>query len=155
MPRAATARLAATAPLAAPAPLAETAPLAATAPLGRAARRAEKLSYEVYAPDDTLPRARPLRIEPLAARRRTIGLFALGVAVALSTALMAIGSFDDGAPGRAETTSAAVMPQPSAPATTTAKATATATAPDVIPPIVFSPPLAPPPRRGSRSTPKR
>jgi len=135
----------------------ETAPM--TVPLARVARRPARLTYEVYTPDDTLRGARALTVADAADAtrkrelRRRLGLGALGLAVTLSTTLMAIGSCDDSATGRVETTAAvstatarAVPPPPAAsPAPTT----------DVIPPITFSPPLSPPPRRrGPTQAPK-
>jgi hypothetical protein len=146
-----------TAPLAAPQRLATTMPIerVVTVPLARVATRAARLTYDVYTPDDTLRGAQALRATEAdgatrqRARRRRLGLGALGLAVTLGTTLMAIGSCDDSATGRVETTaaitpaSARAVPQP--PATD-----------DVIPPITFSPPLSPPPRRRSPArAPKR
>jgi hypothetical protein len=125
----------------------------ATMPLARPRGRGnvERLTYEVYEPDDTR-RLRPLPAPSgraaLEARKKTVGLFAVGVAIMLSTVLMAVGSCDDGATGRVETTAAPVAPA-QAPSTA---GTASTAATDVIPPIVFSPPLAPPPRRSARPT---
>lgn len=135
-----------TEPLAAPQRSAP-APRVVTVPLARVAGRTPRLTYEVYTPDDTLRGARALtRAEAELAtrhhvRRQRLGLGALGLAVTLSTSLMAIASCEDNATGRVETTAAVttvparVVTPPPAPTT------------DVIPPITFSPPLTPPPRR--------
>ena len=150
-----------TAPLLAPHRVA-TVPMAVTAPLAPVARRPARLTYEVYTPDDTLRGARALTEVDAAhatkerEKRRRLGLGALALAVTLSTTLMAVGSCDDTATGRVETTAAvatAVTARPAPARPTAAPATATA---DVIPPITFSPPLAPPPRRrGPAQAPKR
>jgi hypothetical protein len=148
-----------TAPLAAPQRLATTMPIArvVTVPLARVATRAARLTYDVYTPDDTLRGVQALGATEAEcatrrrARRRRVGLGALGLALTLGTTLMAMGSCDDGATGRVETTAAIT---PIAPASTRTVAPLSATAPvpstdDVIPPITFSPPLSPPPRRRS------
>lgn len=151
-----------TAPLLAPHRVA-TVPMAVTAPLAPIARRPPRLTYDVYTPDDTLRGARAITEGEAAhattkerEKRRRLGLGALALAVTLSTTLMAVGSCDDSATGRVETTAAvatAVTARPAPAPPTAAPATATA---DVIPPITFSPPLAPPPRRrGPTPGPKR
>jgi hypothetical protein len=138
-----------TAPLVPPHRVA-TAPMIATVPLARVARPA-RLTYEVYTPDDTLRGARALSEAEASdaareqAKRRRIGLAALGLAVTLGTSLMAIGSCDDGATGRVETTAAVTTAAPIAAPIAKPTATATATAEEATPPIVFSPPLSPPP----------
>ena len=155
-----------TEPLAAPQRV-PTAPMVITVPLARVASRTPRLTYQVYTPDDTLRGARAITNADAAlavrnqTRRRQLGLGALGLAVTLSTALMAIASCDDNATSRVETTAAVttatvrkVTPPPAAsPAPSTG---------DVIPPITFSPPLTPPPRapraprtRGPVAAPKR
>jgi hypothetical protein len=152
-----------TEPLAAPQRI-PTAPMVITVPLARVARQTPRLTYEVYTPDDTLRGARALTKADAvlatrnAVRRRRLGLGALGLAITLSTSLMAIASCEDDVTGRVETTAAVttaparkVTPPPAAspaPAPTTD---------DVIPPITFSPPLTPPPprRRGPVHAPKR
>lgn len=145
-----------TAPLAAPQRV-STSPMTAvsavrTVPLARAAKPAARLTYDVYTPDDTLRGARALTVADAARatrqKQQRFGLGALALAVTLSTTLMAIGSCDD-ATGRVETT-AAVATATAKPATTasvTATTAKTVAPEEVIPPIVFSPPLSPPPRR--------
>lgn len=149
-----------TEPLAAPQRI-TTAPMAITMPLARVAKPMPRLTYEVYTPDDTLRGARALtRADAVLAtrnqrRRRQLGLGAVGLAITISTTLMAIASYDDSATSRVETTAAVTM----APARTGAPppaASPAATSDDVIPPITFSPPLAPPPRhRAPVRAPKR
>ncbi len=140
-----------TEPLAAPQRVA-TAPMGVTMPLARVASRAPRLTYEVYTPDDTLRGARALTAADAARatvrrdQRRRLGLGAIGLVVTLSTALMAIGSCDDSATGRVETTSAVTTVQPSAVAPPPTAIPSSPVA-EVIPPITFSPPLTPPPRR--------
>ena len=115
-----------TEPFATP-PRMTTAPMVITMPLARVARPMPRLTYEVYTPDDTLRGARALtRAEAVLAtrnqrRRRQLGLGAVGLAITLSTALMAIASYDDSATSRVETTAAvttaparAVTPPPAA-----------------------------------------
>ena len=147
-----------TAPLLTPHRVA-TVPMSVTAPLAPIARRAARLTYDVYTPDDTLRGARALTEADAAhatkerEKRRRLGLGALALAVTLGTTLMAIGSCDDSATGRVETTAAVAT------VTTVAARPAAApasTADDVIPRITFSPPLSPPPRRrGPTHAPKR
>jgi hypothetical protein len=133
-----------------------TAPMGVTAPLAPVARvRAPRLTYDVYTPDDTLRGARALTEADAARgvrqRHNRIGLAALAFGLTLTTALAALGSCDDGATGRVETTSARAAVSTTVPTIAT---TATAAAPaEVIPPITFSPPLSPPPPR--RRAPKR
>jgi hypothetical protein len=126
-----------------------------TAPLARVASRSPRLTYEVYTPDDTLRGARALsegeaaRATRRDAKRRQLGLGVLGLVVTLSTVLMGVGSCEDSATGRVETTGAITTVAPVRPPPPPPRATA-----DEIPPITFSPPLSPPPRP-SRRTPKR
>jgi hypothetical protein len=82
-----------TAPLARPLPV-RTAPLAA--PMGRR----ERITYEVYSPDDTLRGARALDAAALPREppSRWVFLGALGLAVVLGTTLAAMGSCDDPRP---------------------------------------------------------
>ena len=134
-----------------------TAPMAVTMPLARVARLMPRLTYEVY----TLRGARALtRADAALAtrnqrRRRQLGLGALGLAITLSTTLMAIASYDDTATSRVETT-AAVTTVPARAVTPPSAASPASSTDDVIPPITFSPPLSPPPRhRAPSRAPKR
>jgi hypothetical protein len=140
-------------------PVIETAPLAEpvrvdTQPFAAPAPKRESLTYEVYSSDDTLLGAPALAGEsPRStrnARARWLGLAALGLIVAVGTALAVIGSSDESPTARVETTSATVS-SPRASTTTTAAAVVTAEAP--MPAITFVPPLGPLPKSSPQRAP--
>lgn len=127
-----------------------------TEPLTMPARARVSVSYEVYTPDDTLRAKQALpRERDGTGRQRRLGLGALGFSLVLVTTLAGFAQCDDEASvGRVETTSASLpasRPAPSAamattPTTTTSTAAVVTLEPLTsagVPPIPFSPPLAP------------
>jgi hypothetical protein len=141
-----TAPLAPLAPMVARAPVAPT--LAGTAPLAAPTRRREKLSYDVYSPDDTFRGASRVGGDVDLdgdVRHRRFALGALALVVTLGTTLAALGSCDDrreGSVSRSETTSASVTAASAAPPPAPVQLTPL----DPGPPLAPVPPLGPPPK---------
>jgi hypothetical protein len=123
-----------------------------TAPVVITAPQRAPLTYEVYIADDTL-RGKPAIQVELAndARRRRLGMWILGITLALGTALAAVGSCEDQAASPVETTPAPA-PVTSASAAREPTPASTAVTPLAVPAFTPVPPLAPapsvkPPRR--------